>query len=61
MTIIATNLSLSQARALEEILITAFAGNTLKNAIHSIAKGKLNKFKKEFKQMRSLLSSYRNL
>lgn len=37
MTIVATNLSLSQARVLEQTLITAYGIGTLRNMINSIS------------------------
>ena len=61
MTAIATNLTLSQARVLEQTLITAYGIDTLKNMINSISPSKWKRFKREYKQMKSLLKSYRNL
>lgn len=61
MTIVATNLSLSQARVLEQTLITTYGIGTLRNMINSISPKKWSRFKKECRQMRSLLSSYRHL
>lgn len=61
MTIVAMNLSLSQARVLEQTLITAYGIGTLRNMINFISSKKWSRFKKEYRQMRSLLSSYRHL
>lgn len=61
MTIVAMNLSLSQARVLEQTLITAYGIGTLRNMINFISPKKWSRFKKEYRQMRSLLSSYRHL
>lgn len=46
MTIVATNLSLSQARVLEQTLITAYGIGTLRNMINSISPKKWSRFKK---------------
>lgn len=61
MTIVAMNLSLSQVRVLEQTLITAYGIGTLRNMINFISPKKWSCFKKEYRQMRSLLSSYRHL
>lgn len=50
---VATNLSLNEARALEQTLITAFTLEALYNMINSIASAKLNKFEYEFAQQTS--------
>jgi len=55
---IATNLSLTQARALEQTLITAYGIKNLSNMINSIAKGNLSKFRNELYQMELLIESY---
>ena len=55
---IATNLTLAQARALEQTIITAYGIDTLQNMINSISPSKWNFFKQEFEQMRSLIDSF---
>lgn len=60
-TVVATNLSLSQARVLEQTLITAYGIDILKNMINSISPRKWKYFKREYKKMKSLLSSYNKL
>jgi len=55
---IATGLSKSQARALEQTLITAYTLDTLENMINSISPKKWSKFKTEFNQMTSLVQSW---
>ena len=54
---VATGLSLAQARALEQTLITAYGLDTLKNMINSISPSKWGKFKTEFNQMKTLIES----
>jgi predicted GIY-YIG superfamily endonuclease len=55
---IATNLSLSQARALEQAIISAYTIDTLKNMINSISPKKWSNFKTEFRQMQTLMQSW---
>jgi hypothetical protein len=55
---VATGLSLSQARALEQTIITAYTLDTLHNMINSISPSKWNNFKSEFNQMQTLIASY---
>jgi RHS repeat-associated protein len=55
---IATNLTLAQARALEQTIITAYGLDTLENMINSISPGKWGKFKTEFSQMETLIKSF---
>ena len=55
---IATGLSRSMARALEQTLITAYGLDTLKNMINSISPKKWNYFKSEFEQMKTLIQSW---
>ena len=57
---IATNLTKSQARALEQTLITAYGIDTLKNMINSISPKKWNNFKSEFSQMQTLIQSWKD-
>ena len=57
---IATNLTKSQARALEQTLITAYGIDTLKNKINSISPKKWNNFKSEFSQMQTLIQSWKD-
>ncbi len=54
---IASNLTLSQARALEQTIITAYGIDTLKNMINSISPKKWSQFKSEFEQMQTLIES----
>lgn len=56
--VIATNLSLCNARALEQTIITAYGIDTLKNMINSISPKKWSIFKREFKQMQTLIDSF---
>jgi hypothetical protein len=55
---IKTNMSLEDARALEQALITAFTLDALKNTINSISPNKWEKFKEEFERVNNLTSSY---
>jgi RHS repeat-associated protein len=55
---IKTNMSLEDARALEQALITAFTLDTLKNTINSISPTKWEDFKYEFERVNNLTSSY---
>ena len=55
---IATGLSTSAARALEQVIITAYTIDTLYNMINSISKRKLGNFKSEFNQMETLMQSW---
>lgn len=55
---VATNLSKTQARALEQTLITAYTLDTLKNMINSISPRKWSNFKSEFEQMLTLIESW---
>ena len=57
---VATNLTKSQARALEQTLITAYGIDTLKNMINSISPKKWNDFKNEFSQMQTLIQSWKD-
>jgi len=54
---IATNLTLTHARALEQTIITAYGIDTLKNMINSISPGKWSNFNTEFSQMQTLIES----
>ena len=60
MTPVESGLSKSKARALEQTLITAYSLDTLKNMINSISPKKWNDFKIEFKQMQTLIQSWRD-
>ena len=53
-----TGLSLAQARALEQTIITAYGLDTLKNMINSISPKKWENFKTEFNQMKTLIESF---
>ena len=55
---IATCLSYTQARVLEQTLITAYTLDTLMNMINSIAPSKWGNFKTEFEQMLTLIESF---
>ena len=55
---IATGLTKSQARAMEQTIISAYTLDTLKNMINSISPKKWSKFKTEFKQMQTLMQSW---
>lgn len=55
---IATGLSKSQARALEQTIITAYTLDTLKNIINSISPKKWSNFTSEFDQMTTLIQSW---
>lgn len=55
---IATCLSLAQARALEQTIITAYTLDTLRNMINSIAPSKWGNFQTEFEQMLTLIESF---
>ena len=55
---VATGLSLSEARAMEQTIITAYTLDTLKNMINSISPSKWANFKKEFSQMQTLIESW---
>ncbi|MGI6746438.1 MAG: RHS repeat-associated core domain-containing protein [Acutalibacteraceae bacterium] len=55
---VATGLSLTQARALEQAIITAYTIDTLKNMINSISPSKWGNFKTEFDQMGTLIKSW---
>ena len=57
---IATGLSKTQARAMEQTIITAYTLDTLKNMINSITPSKWKKFKREFNQMRTLIESWKD-
>ena len=54
---VATNLTYSQSRALEQTIITAYTLKELNNAINSIATGKWGKFLKEFETIQSLIEA----
>ena len=53
-----TGLSLRQARALEQSIITGYSIDTLKNMINSISPKKWGTFKEEFAQMGTLIQSW---
>ena len=53
-----TGLSLSEARALEQTLITAFLAYYIANSINSIAKANYPKFAQEFEFVQNLISCY---
>ena len=57
MVVIATNLDLDYARALEQALITAYGIDTLNNIINSIAERNLGEFSSEFNQINGLIAS----
>ena len=57
---IATGLTKSQARAMEQTIITAYGIDTLKNLINSISPKKWNNFKLEFEQMQFLIQSWKD-
>ena len=57
---IATGLSKSQARAMEQTIITAYGIDTLKNLINSISPKKWSNFKTEFEQMQTLIQSWKD-
>ena len=57
---VATNLSLNQARALEQTIICAYGIDTLMNIINSISPSKWGYFLQEFSQMTTLIESYFN-
>lgn len=54
---VATGLSLRNARALEQTIITAYTIDTLVNMINSISPKKWGTFKQEFEQMRYLIEA----
>lgn len=55
---IASNLSYSEARALEQTIISAYTLDTLENAINSISPKKWSNFKNEFNQLESLVLAF---
>ena len=55
---VATGLTKSQARAMEQTIITAYTLDTLVNIINSISPKKWNNFKTEVKQMTTLMESW---
>ena len=55
---VATGLTLANARALEQTIITAYTIDTLKNMINSISPSKWGNFKTEFNQMETLIQSW---
>lgn len=55
---VATGLTLAQARALKQTIITAYTIDTLKNMINSISPSKWGNFKTEFNQMGTLIQSW---
>jgi hypothetical protein len=55
---IKTNMSLEDARALEQALITTFTLDALKNTINSISPNKWDDFKEEFERVNNLTSSH---
>lgn len=55
---IATNLSKSQARAMEQTIITAYTLDTLENMINSISPKKWIVFVAEFEQMNTLIQRW---
>ncbi len=54
---IATGLTLSEARALEQTIITAYGIDTLNNMINSISLKKWSYFKHELAQMKNLIKA----
>ena len=58
MMVVATGLTLENARALEQTLITAFTLKELKNVINSIAESKHDDFTSAFIRMESLIRGY---
>jgi len=57
MFVIATNLSLEQARAFEQLLILGYGINALDNIINSIAEKNWGKFTSAFEQINGLIAS----
>ena len=55
---IATELSKEQARDMEQLIITAYTLDSLKNSINSIAKKNWWLFLREFKQIITLMESW---
>ena len=55
---IATGLTKSEARAMEQTIITAYTLDTLVNMINSILPKKWSTFKSEFEQMSTLMQSW---
>ena len=59
--VVATGLSRKDARALEQILISAYTLDALDNAINSVSYKNWGQFLSEYKRMMQLLSSYYDL
>lgn len=57
---VATGLTKTQARALEQTLISAYGIDTLVNLINSISPKKWSTFKQEFQQMQWLIESWKD-
>lgn len=57
MVAVATGLSLAEARALEQTIITAYSLDTLVNMINSISPRKWDNFRMEFQQMKTLIEA----
>ena len=55
---IATGLTRSEARAMEQTIITAYGIGTLKNMINSISPKKWDNFNSEFNQMKNLIAAW---